>query len=404
MGCFKSMSSFLFWYETPKVVHIRSKKVGILGRFLQLCVLSYIVGYVMVYKKGYQEFCSVESAVVTKVKGVTFTNTQRNVPEIYKRIWDTSDLIVPPSENDAFFVTTNIIITPNQTRRTCSEDPGVHGALCNTPSQCHEGHSLPIGNGAMTGRCVPSDVNSSVNVCEIFAWCPIEQDVFPLGLDRPLLEETADFTVLIKNFIEFPMFGKTFRRRNILQDANKTYLQTCHYHPERDPFCPVFRIDDIVSFAGENFTQLAVRGGVIVISIEWNCNLDLDFMELCKPIYTFRRVDDPNTNIAPGWNFRYANYHEENRRTLIKAYGIRFVIEVRGQGGKFNILPTLLNIGSGLALLGVTTVMCDFIILYFTKNRTFYKGVKYLLVDGEDAEKEPLQSESGLTYGSDRNQ
>lgn len=33
-----------------------------------------------------------------------------------------------------------------------------------------------------------------------------------------------------------------------------------------------------------------------------------------------------------------------------------------------------------------TTVMCDFIILYFTKNRTFYKGVKYLLVDGEDAE------------------
>lgn len=159
----------------------------------------------MVYKKGYQEFCSVESAVVTKVKGVAFTNTQRNVPEIYKRIWDTSDLIVPPSENDAFFVTTNIIITPNQTRRTCSEvvnrscasskitflyiisswnvpaqDPGVHGALCNTPSQCHEGHSLPIGNGAMTGRCVPSDVNSSVNVCEIFAWCPIEQDVFPL--------------------------------------------------------------------------------------------------------------------------------------------------------------------------------------------------------------------------------
>ena len=100
-------------------------------------------------------------------------------------------------------------------------------------------------------------------------------------------------------------FGKTFRRRNIMEDANKTYLQTCNFNQERDPFCPVFRIGDIVHFAGENFTQLAVRGGVIVISIDWNCNLDWDFLEFCKPIYSFRRVDDPNTNIAPGWNFRY---------------------------------------------------------------------------------------------------
>ena len=75
----------------------------------------------MVYKKGYQEFANVESAVVTKVKGVAFTNTNPNIPDIYKRIWDTSDLIVPPSENDAFFITTNIIITPNQSRGACSE-------------------------------------------------------------------------------------------------------------------------------------------------------------------------------------------------------------------------------------------------------------------------------------------
>ena len=75
----------------------------------------------MVYKKGYQEFGKVESAIVTKVKGVAYTNISKNIPEIYKRIWDTSDLIVPPSENDAFFITTNIIITPNQTRGTCGE-------------------------------------------------------------------------------------------------------------------------------------------------------------------------------------------------------------------------------------------------------------------------------------------
>lgn len=160
----------------------------------------------MVYKKGYQEFENVEIAVVTKVKGVAFTNTNPNIPDIYKRIWDTSDLIVPPSENDAFFITTNIIITPNQTRGACSEvlitllkilfyyclsflhkpsqDPDVYGALCGSSHKCIKGQSLPIGNGAMTGRCIPSDVNSSINVCEVFAWCPIEQDIFPL-YDNP---------------------------------------------------------------------------------------------------------------------------------------------------------------------------------------------------------------------------
>lgn len=78
----------------------------------------------MVYKKGYQQFSPVESAIVTKVKGVASTDFQSPnslTPDMYHRIWDTSDLIVPASENNAFFVTTNVVITPNQTRSTCSE-------------------------------------------------------------------------------------------------------------------------------------------------------------------------------------------------------------------------------------------------------------------------------------------
>jgi hypothetical protein len=33
---------------------------------------------------------------------------------LYNRIWDVTDIIVPPVENNAFFITTNIVITPNQ--------------------------------------------------------------------------------------------------------------------------------------------------------------------------------------------------------------------------------------------------------------------------------------------------
>ena len=42
---------------------------------------------------------------------------------MYERIWDESDYVIPPSENNAFFVMTNVVLTPNQTRTTCPEDP-----------------------------------------------------------------------------------------------------------------------------------------------------------------------------------------------------------------------------------------------------------------------------------------
>ena len=43
-------------------------------------------------------------------------------------------------------------------------------------------------------------------------------------------------------------------------------------------------------------------------------------------------------------------------RTLYKAYGIRFVVSVQGQAGRFHAIPLILNISSGLALLAIVSV------------------------------------------------
>ena len=40
---------------------------------------------------------------------------------LYERVWDEADYVVPPAENVAFFVTTNVVITPNQTLGHCAE-------------------------------------------------------------------------------------------------------------------------------------------------------------------------------------------------------------------------------------------------------------------------------------------
>ena len=80
-------------------------------------------------------------------------------------------------------------------------------------------------------------------------------------------------------------------------------------------------------------------------------------MKYCLPTYSFRLLD------STGWNFRFANYHEENRRTLIKAYGIKFLISVNGKAGKFDLKNTVILIVTGLGLLGLANILCDFVLL-----------------------------------------
>ena len=66
---------------------------------------------------------------IFQVKGYSLSKLDDDVSEamdpemrkLYERVWDEADYVVPPAENGAFFVTTNVIITPNQTYGTCPE-------------------------------------------------------------------------------------------------------------------------------------------------------------------------------------------------------------------------------------------------------------------------------------------
>ena len=115
--------------------------------------------------------------------------------------------------------------------------------------------------------------------------------------------------------------------------------------------------------AGGNFSKLAVKGGVIGVYINWNCDLDWDFETYCLPKYNFRILDNF------GWNFRHAYYHEEHRRTLVKAYGLKFMVVVDGFGSKFDLKNTVIVLVTGLGLLGLSTMFCDFILLNYSTDR-----------------------------------
>ncbi|XP_072475101.1 P2X purinoceptor 5 isoform X2 [Notamacropus eugenii] len=348
----------LFDYKTEKFVIAKNKKVGLLYRLMQLSILAYLLGWVFLVKKGYQEVdTAIQSSVITKVKGVAFTNTS----ELKERLWDVADYVIPSQGENVFFVVTNLIVTPNQRQSHCAESSGVPGALCSQDSDCPKGEAVITGNGVKTGTCLMGNNNSS-GICEIFAWCPVENVSKPL---KPLLGKAEDFTVYIKNTICFPKFN--FSKSNVLHTKDRSFLKSCRFSPENH-YCPIFRLGTLVSYTGNNFQEMALEGGVIGIQIEWDCDLDRD-PSACKPHYSFSRLDNrfAEKSVSSGYNFRFAKYYQdasgEEFRTLMKVYGIRFDVLVNGKAGKFNIIPMVINVGTGMALMGAVALDAQVLVL-----------------------------------------
>ena len=106
----------------------------------------------------------------------------------------------------------------------------------------------------IAGTCL-----SPLSVCEISAWCPVENDE-NLPITSPVLQDTDKFTVYIKNSIAFPHFGPEYRRNNIIGGSRPSF-----YHPTENTIGQIFRIGQIVEMAGGNYSSLAIRGGVVGI-------------------------------------------------------------------------------------------------------------------------------------------
>nr|XP_057936503.1 P2X purinoceptor 5-like isoform X1 [Doryrhamphus excisus] len=374
-----------FDYKTEKFIVAKNKTVGILYRLIQLSIIGYLIGWVFLSKKGYQEIDeAIQSSVITKLKGVSVTNTT----ESGVLVWGPEDYVIPPQGEAILFVVTNFLETPNQKLGYCAESPKVLDGLCQGDEDCQEGHIVVAGHGVMSGRCVRSGQNST-GTCEIFGWCPVER---PFKPQRSLLTNAENFTIYIKNFIQFPKFA--FSKSNILDTTNQSYLQKCRYDEKLYPYCPIFGLGDITMRAGYNFNDMAVFGGSIGIHIEWNCDLDKGYSS-CHPQYRFTRQDISTSDkaIAVGFNFRHVRYYKnaagESYRSQFKVYGVRFNIMVNGRAGMFSIVPTAISVGSGLALMGAGVFLCDMILLYLMKNGTAYRERKF---EGQSANEDRNQS------------
>ncbi|XP_061542505.1 P2X purinoceptor 3a [Phycodurus eques] len=354
-----------FTYETTKSVVVKSWLVGIINRVVQVLIITYFVGWVFIHEKAYQvSDTGIESSIMTKVKGFGYHQDQ---------LMDVADFIFPQQGAAVFCIMTKLIITENQFQGKCAENG--KGYSCNTDTDCEQHLGSILTNGRITGACLHGG-DMSKGQCEVEGWCPVEND----SIEMDPMVDVENFTIFIKNSIRFPLFNIT--RGNFPSNMTSEEIKKCKYNTETNPFCPIFQVGDILKYTGQNVAGLAKKGGEIGINIEWKCNLDLD-IEYCVPKYAFTRLDAPfaKNAVSQGFNFRFAKYFKTQNgteyRALHKAFAIRFDVLVTGKAGKFNTIPTLINLVAAFTSIGLGTVLCDLILLNFLKGAEQYKAKKF---------------------------
>lgn len=147
-------------------------------------------------------------------------------------------------------------------------------------SVCHRPTMKPRANVRSRDGVRLSRKTTTCKMCTHRSWkpfaCPRHLSVSVTLYRNPMLD-VENFTIFIKNSVRFPLFNVTrwvrqARHTHPVSDHKTTpfclrgnfpstmtteQIKHCKYHPEKNPFCPIFRVGDVLDYTGQTIAKLA---------------------------------------------------------------------------------------------------------------------------------------------------
>eukprot|EP00347_Sterkiella_histriomuscorum_P017542 403348942 len=366
-------------YQTPKIVRVIDRKIGLIYYGICLLIISYIVFYVLLYKKEYYQTEKTIGGSIIKPFGKLvgkdqFTNQTR--------VFDIGDYTRNIDETSAIFIATKIEITEGQQQKYCHITP------CESDADCKNINQNPP---------ISERICMSSGFCKQYAWCPVHNSNSTKNTKTFVMENLQDLHFEFVNVIQF---GSEEEIEDIIYSTDaieydKHGEKKVVFYPEKRANALnmteiLINIDEDQSLTQEEYEKIINKGAIIKIVFDYYC--DLRNMKECEPDISFQmlsEVGDAPVQIEDSLTYSFASNSSsanDQMRDLTVMTGIRLIFHVQGYGNTLSYASIILQISSALALLNIAATLCDLIMLYcpLLKKEHREKYFDYKIEDSED--------------------
>jgi len=318
----------LLSYYTRQQVLFVDAKLGATFYCLQVLILSFIVGYILIYKQGYVQWEQALGGCVTHVTGDAVSISTGTAATRY---FSTEELTYPGLENGNIFVATRQSVH-KQMRGVC-EDPNMP---CISNADCSN-------LGTHAGVC------TEIGLCKELSWCNVDAEPETYEID------STQVSIWVRSFIQYVKLApeKLFSTDQVATGPTKDNTYSLRQLLKMAEPIPV------------NYEEVAELGAAFEVAFRWNCNV----RKACTPDLKVRRLDtilDPD-NI--GFAFKYGEYIDDGHRVQNEVRGLRFFFRTSGTGSKASVAATIMCVSTSMTLIQFALVFADLLLTKVFANR-----------------------------------
>lgn len=342
-----SLGKVLVAYDTAKEVKVLDRRLGMVHYIGKLGVFLYILIYVFMVRQEYYDAEKTNGLVVTKIAAPS-----DKAPDAKAKLpWDISDFSSNPGEQGAVFLPTRILTTRGQVQDGYCKSPA---HPCKSDADCNVGS-----NPLQKAEC-------SSGMCMRRQWCPAQDSKDSKTAEQYL--DSGNYDIWFQTDLHFHRFeldvSTTEEQESIRWPASRANTYT---------------VRDLLHMANVEFEDVKDYGAILAVNQLFECDLGEENCDV--------RLQISNVDSETGFNYVRNHFYEVDgvrKRDTHRMYGIRIIASATGIGSKVSIAQIMLQISSGVALMGLARLVADFVLLHIIPERRHYTHMKILDSDGHN--------------------